>query len=305
MRFGGHETFAIRDGWLHKGVKLLSENPEQLVHEDASDFLGVGRNMAKSIRHWLTATGLAQPHHGPKTSDGLVLTLTDLGKLVRKRDPYFAEPGTWWALHINLVNCSEHALTWTWFFNSFNFNRFDRPVCLEALKRHIELSKQRVPRQRTLERDVACLLASYARPVPSPVEDPEDGSDCPLRELGLLSFFKESGYYQAHQERKVIPAELLGYSLSKAFRDAANGEGKADITLFDAARIAGGPGRSFVLTAESLFEVATQAESSLTDVGIEIIGLAGHRAIRVVKQPPLTWLQEYYLNVAKKDRHAA
>ena len=57
MRFGGHETFTIREGWLHKGVKLLMENPEQLIDENACDFLGVGRNMAKSIRHWLVATG--------------------------------------------------------------------------------------------------------------------------------------------------------------------------------------------------------------------------------------------------------
>ena len=305
MRFGGHETFAIREGWLHKGVKLLAENPEQLSHENACDFLGVGRNMAKSIRHWLTATGLAQPPHGYKTSDKLVFTLTDFGNLVWKHDPYFTEPGTWWAIHINLVNCSAHALTWTWFFNSFNIDRFERPVCLGALKRHLELSKQRMPSHRTLERDVACLLASYARPIPSPNEDPEDGNDCPLRELGLLSFFKVSGYYQTHQVRKGIPAELFGYSISRAFRDAADGKGSTDITLFDAARTAGGPGRAFLLTTESVFEVATQAESRLTDGGIEIVGLAGNRAIRVVRRPPLTWLRQYYRNVGRKNRHAA
>jgi hypothetical protein len=59
MRFGGHETFAIREGWLHRGLRLLVEEPGQLLDEYAADWLGVGRNMAKSIRYWLAATGLA------------------------------------------------------------------------------------------------------------------------------------------------------------------------------------------------------------------------------------------------------
>ena len=305
MRFGGHETFAIREGWLHKGVRLLRNRPDQLMSVDAADYLGVGRNMAKSIRHWLVATGLAQPCHIHKIANKPVLTTTDFAELVWKHDPYFTEPGTWWALHVNLVNCSEHALTWTWFFNSFGFDRFDRSVCLEGLRRHLELSKQRMPSLRTLQRDVACLLASYARVIPPADEDPEEGNDCPFRELGLISHFKTSGYYQTHQGRKDIPAELFGYALSKAFRDAADGKGTTDITLLDAARAAGGPGRAFLLTTEALFEVANQAESTLEDGSIEIVGLAGNRAIRTVRRFPLEWLEQYYLNVAKKDRHAA
>jgi hypothetical protein len=53
MRFGGHETFAIREGWLHKGLRLLADEPHLLADDHAADWLGVGRNMAKSIRHWL------------------------------------------------------------------------------------------------------------------------------------------------------------------------------------------------------------------------------------------------------------
>lgn len=222
-----------------------------------------------------------------------------------KYDPYFNEIGTWWALHINVVNCSDHALTWTWFFNSFNSDRFDRSVCLEGLRRHLELSKQRMPSHRTLERDISCLLTSYSRVIPCPEDDPEEGNECPFRELGLLSFFRTSGYYQTHQSRKEIPAEIFGYAISRAFQDVAAGKGKSDIPLMDTVRTSGGPGRSFLLTAESLFEVATQAESSLSDGSIEIVGLAGNRALRVTKRPQLEWLKLYYTNVQKKDRHAA
>ena len=121
MRFGGHETFPIREGWMHKGLKLLVEDPELLVDDNAPDHLGVGQNMAKSIRHWLVATCLAQATEkarGAKKSD---LEPTALGRLVWRRDRYFVDHATWWAIHINLVNNPDHAASWTWFFNSFSF----------------------------------------------------------------------------------------------------------------------------------------------------------------------------------------
>ena len=59
MRFGGHESFAVREGWLSRGLELLANQPELLVDQHAEDHLGVGRNMAKAIRHWLVAAGLA------------------------------------------------------------------------------------------------------------------------------------------------------------------------------------------------------------------------------------------------------
>ena len=45
MRFGGHETFPVRDGWLHKGLKLVAEEPDKLRDEHVADWLGVGRNV--------------------------------------------------------------------------------------------------------------------------------------------------------------------------------------------------------------------------------------------------------------------
>jgi hypothetical protein len=51
MRFGGHETFAIREGWLHKGLMLLANHPARVDDNHVADWLGVGRNMGKSIKH--------------------------------------------------------------------------------------------------------------------------------------------------------------------------------------------------------------------------------------------------------------
>jgi len=59
MRFGGHQTFYLREGWLYKGLNLLMTKPEMFEEELVFDHLGVGRNMALSIVYWLEATGLA------------------------------------------------------------------------------------------------------------------------------------------------------------------------------------------------------------------------------------------------------
>ena len=305
MRFGGHETFPIREGWLHKGLDMLLHSPERFGDEYVADYLGVGRNMAKAIRHWLLATGLAERVSGTAREKNVALGPTDLGTLVAGQDPYLLEIGTWWALHVNLVNTPEHAESWAWFFNSFGLERFERPFAVENLRRHVQLSRRRMPSTRTLERDVACLLSSYARSIPADDTDPEEERDCPFRELGLLSYYKTSGYYQLNRGVKPVPPEILGYALSTAFPDAREGRGATDILIHSAAHQPGGPGRAFALTAEALYEVAVRAEDALGGTGIQIAGLAGSRAIRLRKKPRLQWLEEYYSTADREAQDAA
>ena len=152
MKFSGHETFPVREGWLHKGLKLLVESPELLVDQYAADYLGVGRNMAKSIRHWLIATNIASIE---TYKEGRIQTLrtTKLGELIWSKDPYFLEIATWWALHVNLAT-NQYSGSWCLFFNHFNLNRFEKSVCFEAQQRHLNLSKIRMPSLNTLERDL-------------------------------------------------------------------------------------------------------------------------------------------------------
>ena len=297
MKFSGHETFQVREGWLHKGMKLIANAPQIWADEFVSDHLGVGRNMAKSIRHWLVATNLTRPIQQEKTKRP-IFEFTEFGQLVWDNDPYFVELGTWWMLHINLVNNPEIATSWAWFFNSFTHDRFDRAVCLESLRRHIEMVRKKAPSTATLERDLGCLLLSYARTIPAQVVDPEDGADSPFRELGLLSHFKSSGYYQVNQSTKSIPLSIFGYSMSKAFDEMQTNKKSVDFGIGEVARRAGGPGRVFCLTNETLFEVASQIEAEDQDE-LSIAGMAGERVLRVRCLSKLEWASHYYLNVAE------
>jgi hypothetical protein len=302
MRFGGHETFAIREGWLHKGLKLLIEQPEKLNDQYVADWLGVGRNMGKSIKHWLAATGLAVVTSG--NSPEAKLQHTDLAQLIHERDPYFLHAGTWWALHVELVNCEAHAVTWWWFFNRFSLTRFDRATCLASLRAFLEHGTQRVPAPKTLQRDISCLIASYATVLPAETADPEEADDCPFKELGLMTYSRSTGACSLGTGLKPVPPELFGYALSKSLFTGSADPRLSDVTIREAASKDGGPGKAYAIGADALFELALKAELTLGQSEISVSGLGAERTIRVVQRPPREWLAAYYGRIMER-RHAA
>lgn len=297
MRFGGHETFAIREGWLHKGLRLLSEQPSLLDDEFAADHLGVGRNMAKSIRYWLCATRLADFNTG---KDGQLWSLvpTELGRLVRDRDPYFNQIATWWALHIELVRNKPYAYAWDWFFNSFASQRFDRTLCIDRLSRTLRLSQARMPTQKTLQREVAVLLHTYARVVPPPTGDPEEAQECPFADLRLLTLFTDTGSYRVNdQPRRDIPFEVIAYAFATAFSQfAVRGKSAEGVTIREATTEPSGPGRVLGLGEASLFELLVEHEARRPG-DLSLSALGGERLVRIRPTPPLSWLQAYYNSV--------
>ncbi len=301
MRFSGHETFPIRDGWLHKGLALLLESPVKLASKDAPDLLGVGKNMARSIRHWLHATRLAErdPEHRG------VSCPTAFGRLVAESDPYFVSQGTWWMLHINLVSEPFYAGTWGWFFNYYGLERFDKATAVENLRRYVRAQTQKVPSPTTLDRDVTCLLSSYAKPVPPQNADPEESRDCPFLEFGLLSHYSASGYYQAHRSPVGVSPQVLGYCLAIAFADSMAAAKMADIKVTDAAQAVGGPGRAFGVGPEGLYEIVLQCEANSDCIGV--VGHAGSRAIRIPSASPTEWASMYYAtpDARKEECHVA
>ncbi len=289
MRFGGHETFTIREGWLYKGLKLLDKEPRAFANPYVSDTLGVGRNMAKSIRHWLQVTGLISREEKPAGS----LRISELGRLILEHDPYFLEIGTWWALHIQLTTQQEEAVVWPWFFNDFTLERFDRAHCQAQLQRHLELSNMRPSSPKTLARDILCLLSSYARPIPAEPGDPEDPAESPFRDLGLLTHYRDSGHYEVRREAKNIPPELFVYCLAKTFGNDHTG-GYLTIPLRDAVAIRGAPARVFALTPEVLVDTVQEAETMLEEEHISLIAIGGERGVRLKNLPPLQWVGRYY-----------
>lgn len=303
MRFGGHETFSIREGWLFKGLRLLREDPDALYDENVADRLGVGRNMAKSIRYWLLATELADPVKNETGRKTIGLKISDFGQLIWDNDRFLLERDSWWLLHINLVTNSFAAAAWSWFFSAFRRRRFDRGVALESFRRHLEVREKRVPSIKTLRRDLACLLSSYAQVHPSELVDPEDATECPLRQLGLLRHFRDSGMYQMNLGRKPIAPTVFGYAMAKAWETSDSRTGSLEVTFLEASQREFGPCAVFGLTLEELVETVMGLEEGIEDSAIRVAGLAGERTIRVRQASPLGWASELYR--AREGAHHA
>ncbi len=292
MRFGGHQTFAIRDGWLYKGLRLANEEPERFADPDLADWLGVGKNMAKAIEHWTLATGLAERDMEAGTNTK-VLQPTKLGEMIWKHDRYFLLPGTWWAIHVQLIHHPMHAYSWHWFFNHFSAMRFERPVCAEALRRHLASDGQRMPTSRTLDRDLNCLLRSYAIRVPREQADPEEALECPLSELGLLLHSRQTGFFHLNRDLKPIPFELFGYALAHALEGsgALRKGATNDLSLSELANGFNMPGRVFALTSEATYELVASYEGGRF---LQLDGQAGERIVRIQGEPSLDRLKQYY-----------
>ena len=307
MRFGGHQTFFVREGWLAKGLALLREETNAFDDPYVADRLGVGRNMAKSIEHWLLATGLAEKtERRGRGGRGRQprLTVTELGEVVARHDPWFLDAGTWWFLHINLVRTPAHAATWHWFFNHYASSRFERAMVVAQLEQHERMSSRRTAARKTLERDVSCFLGSYAVDVPYRRKDPEEEIDCPFQELSLIRHFRASGYYELNRRRKSIPQEALLYALQtpKLMENASTGT--IDVTLHDLQRMVGGPAQVLALSSDALFEHLMELEANGTDAPLAMSGLAGDRQLRYDRTPAPELLARHFGIVAGELVHA-
>lgn len=285
MRFGGHETFAVREDWLPRGLRLVADEPGAFSDPLVGDRLGVGRNMAKSIRHWLVATGLARAGAGRGA-----LEPTAVGELTLERDPYLLRDGTWWALHANLATSRTDAEVWRLFFGHFPGDRFDRQGCVAGMRLLLE-SDPRPPSVKTLARDVACLVASYAVPVPASREDAEDGRECPFRSLGLLRHHLGTDTYRVDRSGKGMPLEMVGHVLSLA---ADPGEEYRRVGLAEALASPEGPGRVLALDAEGLVALLGRAEGALGEGLLRTTIEGGERVVRARNLGPEGWLRLFH-----------
>ena len=109
MYFAKHETFHIRDGWMTKGLRSLQHDPRIFFDPKAPEKLGMGKNMVRSLRFSMQATGLAEEVRSGALT---VQKPTLLGQLIRDNDPYLEHETSLWLIHYNLVCSRDLATAW-------------------------------------------------------------------------------------------------------------------------------------------------------------------------------------------------
>lgn len=204
MKFGGHETFPLRDNWLFKGMQFLKMRGDLFAdHQQAIARLGVGKNMVKSIRHWLLATGFACLIDNR-------LSPSVIGRLVDKYDPYYDRLGSIWLIHYLLVCNKDYATTWYWFFNKFAAREFTDESAGQHLDNFCKIVGKKVS-STTLARDLSVLLRMYTESDFQKNKTPEDLDICPLTRLSLLKKQPNNTFQLINP--KHIPIEIFGYAL--------------------------------------------------------------------------------------------
>ena len=208
MKFGGHETFHLRDHWIFKGIKMLENHGDIFAQPEKSvEVLGVGTNMVKSIRHWLIATQLVIIKQEK-------VIKSPFGKLLSHFDPYYAQLGSAWILHYLLSSNKKNATTWFWLFNKFGVSEFTADSAVYHLENYCTSQGKKV-NTNTLTRDINTLLRMYVEPEFNGNKTPEDIHICPLSKLSLIKKLSNGCYRIQKPNIDDLPTEIFGYALTQ------------------------------------------------------------------------------------------
>lgn len=280
MYFAKHETFHIRDGWLYKGLKALTEDELIFLAEDAPERLGLGKNMVRALRFWMQATGLA---HEEFSSGRKAQFLTPIGSLVLEYDPYLEHEGTIWLLHHHLISSYELATTWYWFFNHYVPVTFVYQDFSERLQQWINIQRvtdTKSVAESSLRKDFDCLLRTY---LPRPKGKlPEDVMESPFSALSLLTTLIEKDEDTQRHIRiyrfetgapRIIPPLVFLYVLLKS--QERERPSARQVGLSDALREPMNVGRTFNIGMIALEDLLTELEDAFPDLSVRLTRTAG------------------------------
>jgi hypothetical protein len=271
MKIRAHETFCIRNGWLHKGVKNIVNNPRLFTDKDINpcDLLGIGSNMVKSLRYWMTAVGVM---YEKQEGSQRFQCLTQLGKLIDKYDRYYEEDGTNWIIHYKLATNIDYATAWYWFFNEFRANIFDKKLFTDELTEYLKTTFNYDSSSKMIEDEFACVLHTYYSKEKE--ENPENTTGCPLTELHLIDVVKDGSN---NDYRKTSPAKQAIHPII-AYAVVMDQYEKDEILISDLSDKKCGLGKVFNLDKDTLFYLIEQ----LQKMGyISISRTAGLDVIRI------------------------
>lgn len=211
IRLQGHEKFALRDGWLTKGLSIIDKRPDAFLGSEGPDLFGIGNNMVKSLRYWMKAFKLIEEN------PGVGAKLSELGKIILQNDVYLEKTFTLWILHSQIAKNIADATTWYMFFNKCSVIDMEKDEIEKILYREIsQYVMGQTFSENSLKNDVDVLLNMYSKNKVN--SDPEDKSQSPFANLGLVKN-TENLYSQTSPKRRDIDEWVVLYELAEMMQD--------------------------------------------------------------------------------------
>lgn len=171
-----HESFSIREGWLAKGIRTIKEDSKVFSSADATDILGIGTNMVKSLKYWMTATCLIEENNRS-------ISLSKFGELIDKYDPYLEDNFSWWLIHLNMILNIEDSYIYNLFFNKCTMKVFSKRDIFEQISQILNNNKLEY-NENILQDEVNMIIKTYS--IDEKIDNPENNFICPLSELNLI-----------------------------------------------------------------------------------------------------------------------
>lgn len=212
LKLKRHESFSIREGWLAKGIKNVKEYGNVFALQNATDILGIGTNMVKSLKYWMTATKLIEEKNRE-------IMLSDFGSIINEYDPYLEDIFSWWLIHINMITNIDDAYIYNLFFNKCNIKTFTKRELYEKL--YAILTNEKLTfNENILQDEVNMIIKTYT--IDEKIDNPENNFICPLSELNLLKKVDRDTYEKNRPEIRNLPFWVVYYIICLLLDDRNN-----------------------------------------------------------------------------------
>jgi hypothetical protein len=270
LTFSGHETFVLRSNWLKKAYDLLRVHPDLFYLEDAFVRLGVGKNMAQSIRYWGRVCNIFE-----RIEDGAGHQATWLGAALFDDetgwDPFLVTPTSRWLLHWQIAARPEAAFSFYYTFNMLRRGEFTAPQLAQQITQLVAQLGGRPPSPATIGRDIDCMLRCYLRPDAAQLGPAaEDALHCPLHELDLVQLLPgQQSYRLVSGARADLPDQLVAFAALQQARALS----RPTVAFNELAYAERSPGRIFRLDEDALlsrllrFESVTRGRAAYSETG--------------------------------------
>lgn len=285
---GGHGKFVFRQGWLKKGYDIIESNPKAFFEEDAYIKLGVGKNMADSIRYWCQALNILEENNNSDTRE---YKPTEFGKLIfgkKGSDPYLEKYGSLWLLHWQICNNQIRGRVNKIIFSKIYEIEFKKHQLVSLLGKELPRYDVKTT-DKMIEREVDIFLRTYVPARTKKVKSIEDSLDCPLADLNLITHFQADDIYRFRiGPKKTLPLSVFNYSFISFIKQIAGH--RRTVGIDEIIYSQGSPGQIFKLDENSVMQYLEKVEEN-TNKAVQLQETAGLRQIYLHKFDTLNEFQ--------------
>lgn len=210
MAYGRHQSFYIKNNWINKGIKAIVNDSSVFNNVENYKNLGIGKNMFMALKYWLYALNIANKD----------FSLTTFGKYLLKCDLSCNSSFSLNLLHYYLslkdpINESPISDTFFFVFNIHDYKSFNKDELLESLMNWDMSNNIRPTSDKTISRDIDCLIQTYTK------IDKQHPEDLNFSVLAKLNLFKKNKDFLTRipLKHELISKEAMFYVMLRMVKD--------------------------------------------------------------------------------------